>query len=621
MYNIKEKVKGITLVSLVVTIIVLLILAGVAINFTLGEDGILTRAGDAASKYEEASIEEIIELYKLNGLMGGEETLKEYLVNNGIISQEEVEEEGLIKLSNNIYGISTFEDLKSLSESVNKGEEYKGKKIYVLNDIDCGAEFNEETGELFRGENFIPIGTSNSSIENEGNSGSEKKEFNGKLDGMGYKIEKIYIKKNEEGSYCTGLIGYLGEEGEIRDLSITNSYIQGNIETGAIVGRSRGKIINCTNESNIRGEQLTGGIAGRNTNLIDNCINRGNIIGGIRQTGGIVANCDFGDNAVVSNCENYGNIDSNIQSDSLGGIVGGAYVTDENNHMEISNCYNKGKIGNLNINLDSVGGIVGRARDYKEMVYNNIIVTNCINEGQVNGYNGVGGIAGYLQNSHIEKTKNTGNVNGSYSLIGGITGINQNGIVSMSFNSGYIFLSEGGFYGVGGISGNCHSTTGVARIEECYNSGEVYDLSNMTNGRQTAGIVGNITSSDYQSEIINCYNTGYIHGIGYIGGIASGGNGYKIVNCYNIGKLYSDGGNTGGIICNINEEGNNQCINNYWLDTCGASYGIKTGSSNEGAESKPEDELKALANTLSDKYTNDVNNINNGFPILKWQLE
>ena len=308
---------------------------------------------------------------------------------------------------------------------------------------------------------------------------------------MGYKIEKIYIKKNEEGSYCTGLIGYLGEEGEVRDLSIEKSYIQGYYETGAIVGRNRGKIMNCTNESNIKGEELTGGIAGRNINIIDNCINKGNVIGGIRQTGGIVGNCDFGNNVLVSNCKNYGNIDSDIQSSSIGGIIGGAYASNDSS-IEISDCYNIGKVGNLDVNLDSVGGIVGRARDYKEVVYNNITIKNCINDGQVNGYNGVGGIVGHLQNAYITKAKNTGNVNGSYSLIGGITGINRDGYTRMSCNSGYIFLSEGGFYGVGGISGNCQSTNGVAKIEECYNTGEVYDISNIDNGRQAAGIVANV---------------------------------------------------------------------------------------------------------------------------------
>lgn len=47
--------RGITLVALVITIIVLLILAGVSISMLTGENGILTKALSAKDKYEEAS--------------------------------------------------------------------------------------------------------------------------------------------------------------------------------------------------------------------------------------------------------------------------------------------------------------------------------------------------------------------------------------------------------------------------------------------------------------------------------------------------------------------------------------------------------------------------------------
>ena len=42
--------KGITLIALVVTIIVLLILAGVSINLVLGENGLITQAQEAKEK-------------------------------------------------------------------------------------------------------------------------------------------------------------------------------------------------------------------------------------------------------------------------------------------------------------------------------------------------------------------------------------------------------------------------------------------------------------------------------------------------------------------------------------------------------------------------------------------
>ena len=47
-----KNIKGITLIALVITIIVLIILTGVAINLTLGQNGLLNRTKEAREKYE-----------------------------------------------------------------------------------------------------------------------------------------------------------------------------------------------------------------------------------------------------------------------------------------------------------------------------------------------------------------------------------------------------------------------------------------------------------------------------------------------------------------------------------------------------------------------------------------
>ena len=47
--------KGITLVALIITIIVLLILAGVTISLVLGDNGILNHAQDAGERYQNAA--------------------------------------------------------------------------------------------------------------------------------------------------------------------------------------------------------------------------------------------------------------------------------------------------------------------------------------------------------------------------------------------------------------------------------------------------------------------------------------------------------------------------------------------------------------------------------------
>ena len=57
--------KGITLVALVVTIVVLLILAGVSINLVLGDNGIIAKAKEAQRKSAEASQNDLISMNEL----------------------------------------------------------------------------------------------------------------------------------------------------------------------------------------------------------------------------------------------------------------------------------------------------------------------------------------------------------------------------------------------------------------------------------------------------------------------------------------------------------------------------------------------------------------------------
>ena len=54
--------KGITLIALVITIIVLLILAGVSIAMLTGPNGLLTRAGNAKDDTAKAAVKEKVEL-------------------------------------------------------------------------------------------------------------------------------------------------------------------------------------------------------------------------------------------------------------------------------------------------------------------------------------------------------------------------------------------------------------------------------------------------------------------------------------------------------------------------------------------------------------------------------
>ena len=69
--NERKKENGITLIALVITIIVLLILAGVAISMLSGENGILKKATEAKTKTDEASIGERIKLAVMGATEAG----------------------------------------------------------------------------------------------------------------------------------------------------------------------------------------------------------------------------------------------------------------------------------------------------------------------------------------------------------------------------------------------------------------------------------------------------------------------------------------------------------------------------------------------------------------------
>ena len=63
----KKETKGITLIALVVTIVILLILAGVSLNLVLGNNGIINKAKEARDKYAEAAKNDEIALNEISG--------------------------------------------------------------------------------------------------------------------------------------------------------------------------------------------------------------------------------------------------------------------------------------------------------------------------------------------------------------------------------------------------------------------------------------------------------------------------------------------------------------------------------------------------------------------------
>ena len=93
--------RGITLIALVITIIVLLILAGITINLTVGQNGILNRAQEAGKNYKESEVRENVELALLDlqteVIFDNQDLTVEYALNKleekGVFEEIDIEEQ------------------------------------------------------------------------------------------------------------------------------------------------------------------------------------------------------------------------------------------------------------------------------------------------------------------------------------------------------------------------------------------------------------------------------------------------------------------------------------------------------------------------------------------------
>ena len=154
----KEMQKGITLIALVITIIILLILAGISI-MSLTNTGILGKAKEAKSKTEEAQANEeaLLEEYKeelgkySGGSNGGDSTIGDSTVNT-VISTTENKEIKDAK-GNKIVIPAGFKIIKT-------GTNYENTANNEIT-VDKGIVVEDATGTATNGSQFvwIPVGT------------------------------------------------------------------------------------------------------------------------------------------------------------------------------------------------------------------------------------------------------------------------------------------------------------------------------------------------------------------------------------------------------------------------------------------------------------------------------
>ena len=174
-----------------------------------------------------------------------------------------------------------------------------------------------------------------------------------------------------------------------------------------------------------------------------------------------------------------------------------------------------------------------------------------------------------------------------------------------------------GIYAIGGIIG----TTAESEIKECYNLGDIEGKGQEDElGTYCGGIVG----SGVTSKIASCYNDGNIVSLGkYAGGIIgrllSRG---EVTNCYNKGIVENHGISNGNIVGFLYSESK--------TDNC---YFSKEICDLEGVGQTNNDTTinKSISYMKTSDFVDDLNKdeeifvidigINDGYPILKWQVE
>lgn len=263
------------------------------------------------------------------------------------------------KNNQGVYLISSPDELMWFDKNAKMTDSAKLLADITINEDVSGSD---ATSQKYK---WTPIGTDSS-------------KYTGRFDGNGHTISGLYINST---AVNTGLFGYVGAAGEIKNVTISDSVITSTQNyTGAVVGDSKGNITNCHTTATTR-------------------------VTGANYVGGIVGELDS--NMSLAQCSNAGEVQGTGTSGYAGGIAGRVQSNASN---ALTDSYNTGRI----TGVANVGGIAGR-------LYNGGGIQNVYNTGSVSASKGVaGGIVGAFRYGTLKNAYNAGLVEASTN--GGVAG-------------------------------------------------------------------------------------------------------------------------------------------------------------------------------------------------------
>lgn len=569
-----KKNRGITLIALVITIIVLLILAGVTIATLTGENGILNKSSQSKIEQSHSSVKEqtilaLDELYldKHDPNTKNNIGVIDFLTSKGYI--ESVNNDAYYKVTEGALTGATL----------GKGTSKENGDIYVIEEDSTGAD--SETNYVLR---YYETADKYKTLLKFTQSGLVKNETGNEdgiiSDGAGGEIEYSVAKpsSNPKPENITTITGPNNTDdsessnpGESESNPLYIYYIEDLVELSKNCGTYNGKYITLANSLDFEQEicyknyatTKYGDINGDGkTEGLKTELTTGKGFTPIASFSGTFDGLYDGKNHAINNIHIdgytgnaglFGNFSGTIKNLGLSGenaiIRTAAAPTSAliatGNNVTIENCCIK-----VNVTANTfASAFIGQAAG-------NINISNSYNIGNITSTNStpIGGFIGFFTggNITIQNCKNLGTVNQQYtgtgSPAGGIIGIiNNAGEVNISNTKNVASIITSFEIPVGGIIG--YSDQSKLILNYCDNEGDME-----ANG-YVAGLVGQ--SSALEAEITNSNNKGQITGNGNYnasGIINFGGYGdsnptlkISITNCSNYNTIKGPQGLVSGI--------------------------------------------------------------------------
>ena len=596
MEKMKEK-KAITLIALVVTIAVILILAGITVGMVTSDNGVLKETKNAKTLAEIDNEKSIVERAKMLTMMRSKNGSITYEVFEPALKEEagkmptEVSDavetiEVLFTDSNRYYEIDEDGNVSEPQEVVkdeNAGDITKGGRcdgskekpyeISCIEDLVAFSNMTNGTGIKFENGELVKL--------------TKVNQFEGKYVTL---IKNLNFKSKYSYDDSTRTdFGDLNENGTIEDiqteLTKTDENCIGFRTIAKSVGRPFKGIFN-GNHKMIQNIYMKG--SGTFYSIENSTIMNFGISGKINSTeyaGAIANNINL---SRIENCYSKANIIA-LDGVSIGAGTGGIIGTMIESTIE--NCYNEGSI----VGESQIGGIVGGCKTKSRVI-------SCYNKGSINSngtqvYKGTGGIVGgiYGDSVVIDGCYNNGNIGG--------TNCGSGGIVGEMYTAGVV--------------------KGEAKIINCYNNESVINQKN----RSAGGIIGFISLNSRGNllnlNIENCYNLANVNSTQASGGMI----GYalrvyetassiiSINNCYNIGKIKGNAmGEITGKTYNINQE-DFKVSNSYYIEKRNNAVG-QGNATETNVESKSQQYMKT--NEFVELLNSNIDSTNTDWK--KWKL-